>query len=287
MVRTYEGHLTNGLQDQLIDQGRPYSLLLRLDKVPMALLDDGVNSSLRKRPHIGEVEPFSVPKRNASAQESKPSMSSVNSGRSLRILRWKTARESNTYFSIVDHADYHEPNYAMGRLVRYTASCTRASSRPMSSCIFSTHPRSSWDSASRSWSPIRKKNRTNRLSWSLTSDLVPNWVLERCIKHLTPRYPMIAFHVSPNHSFGKAALIQLLHQFAQLDSDEKQTVSVSLATQIWQYIICLIECPEIVLTSASENSDRAQGRRSCRSSECVLSDRVRDPVLCFPARWVE
>jgi nuclear GTP-binding protein len=69
-------------------------------------------------------------------------------------------------------------------------------------------------------------------------DLVPNWVTvrflcsspssfidcvqARYIQHLTPRFPTIAFHASPNHSFGKGSLIQLLRQFAQLHSDKKQ-----------------------------------------------------------------
>jgi ribosome biogenesis GTPase A len=44
----------------------------------------------------------------------------------------------------------------------------------------------------------------------------------RYIQHLTPRYPTIAFHASPNHSFGKGSLIQLLRQFSQLHSDKKQ-----------------------------------------------------------------
>lgn len=58
-------------------------------------------------------------------------------------------------------------------------------------------------------------------------DLVPSWVTARYIQHLTPRYPTIAFHASPNHSFGKGSLIQLLRQFAQLHSDKKQ-ISVGL-----------------------------------------------------------
>lgn len=69
-------------------------------------------------------------------------------------------------------------------------------------------------------------------------DLVPNWVTvswficvkiigtkllqARYIQHLTPRYPTIAFHASPNHSFGKGSLIQLLRQFSRLHSDKKQ-----------------------------------------------------------------
>ncbi|KAJ7447273.1 P-loop containing nucleoside triphosphate hydrolase protein [Mycena latifolia] len=116
-------------------------------------------------------------------------------------------------------------------------------------------------------------------------DLVPNWVTARYIQHLTPRYPTIAFHASPNHSFGKGSLIQLLRQFAQLHSDKKQ-ISVGFIgypnvgkssvintlksgkvcrvapvpgeTKVWQYItltrrIYLIDCPGIVPTSAHDS----------------------------------
>lgn len=48
------------------------------------------------------------------------------------------------------------------------------------------------------------------------------FIKARYIQHLTPRYPTIAFHASPNHSFGKGSLIQLLRQFSQLHSDKKQ-----------------------------------------------------------------
>jgi nuclear GTP-binding protein len=106
----------------------------------------------------------------------------------------------------------------------------------------------------------------------------------RYIQHLTPRYPTLAFHASPNHSFGKGSLIQLLRQFAQLHSDKKQ-ISVGFIgypnvgkssvintlksgkvcrvapipgeTKVWQYItltrkIYLIDCPGIVPTSAHD-----------------------------------
>jgi nuclear GTP-binding protein len=107
----------------------------------------------------------------------------------------------------------------------------------------------------------------------------------RYIQHLTPRYPTLAFHASPNHSFGKGSLIQLLRQFAQLHSDKKQ-ISVGFIgypnvgkssvintlksgkvcrvapvpgeTKVWQYItltrrIYLIDCPGIVPTSAHDS----------------------------------
>jgi len=111
----------------------------------------------------------------------------------------------------------------------------------------------------------------------------------RYIQHLTPRYPTLAFHASPNHSFGKGSLIQLLRQFAQLHSDKKQ-ISVGFIgypnvgkssvintlknnkvcrvapvpgeTKVWQYItltrrIYLIDCPGIVPTSAKADTETA------------------------------
>jgi len=52
-------------------------------------------------------------------------------------------------------------------------------------------------------------------------------VQARYVAHLSESYPTIAFHASPNHSFGKGSLIQLLRQFSQLHSDKKQ-ISVGL-----------------------------------------------------------
>lgn len=107
----------------------------------------------------------------------------------------------------------------------------------------------------------------------------------RYVQYLTPRYPTLAFHASPNHSFGKGSLIQLLRQFSQLHSDKKQ-ISVGFIgypnvgkssvintlksgkvckvapipgeTKVWQYItltrrIYLIDCPGIVPTSANDS----------------------------------
>ncbi|KZS93189.1 NGP1NT-domain-containing protein [Sistotremastrum niveocremeum HHB9708] len=120
-------------------------------------------------------------------------------------------------------------------------------------------------------------------SWKLASERAAR---ARYIQHLTPQYPTIAFHASPNHSFGKGSLIQLLRQFSQLHSDKKQ-ISVGFIgypnvgkssvintlksgkvcrvapipgeTKVWQYItltrrIYLIDCPGIVPTSAHDSN---------------------------------
>lgn len=138
-------------------------------------------------------------------------------------------------------------------------------------------------------------------------DLVPNWVTARYIQHLTPRYPTLAFHASPNHSFGKGSLIQLLRQFSQLHSDKKQ-ISVGFIgypnvgkssvintlksgkvctvapvpgeTKVWQYItltkrIYLIDCPGIVPTSAKDSQ-----------TSTVLKGVVRVEALATPSEHI-
>jgi len=138
-------------------------------------------------------------------------------------------------------------------------------------------------------------------------DLVPNWVTARYIQHLTPRYPTLAFHASPNHSFGKGSLIQLLRQFSQLHSDKKQ-ISVGFVgypnvgkssvintlksgkvctvapvpgeTKVWQYItltkrIYLIDCPGIVPTSAKDSQ-----------TSTVLKGVVRVEALATPSEHI-
>ncbi|KAK2880135.1 GTPase required for pre-60S ribosomal subunit nuclear export and maturation [Arthroderma sp. PD_2] len=53
-------------------------------------------------------------------------------------------------------------------------------------------------------------------------DLVPTSVAAAWVRTLSKEYPTLAFHASINNSFGKGSLIQLLRQFSILHSDRKQ-----------------------------------------------------------------
>ncbi|EFQ99684.1 nucleolar GTP-binding protein 2 [Nannizzia gypsea CBS 118893] len=53
-------------------------------------------------------------------------------------------------------------------------------------------------------------------------DLVPTGVAASWVRALSKEYPTLAFHASINNSFGKGSLIQLLRQFSILHSDRKQ-----------------------------------------------------------------
>lgn len=47
-------------------------------------------------------------------------------------------------------------------------------------------------------------------------DLVPGWVTRKWVKLLSAEYPTLAYHASLTNSFGKGALISLLRQFGKL-----------------------------------------------------------------------
>ncbi|KAJ7508448.1 NUC091 domain-containing protein [Mycena galericulata] len=278
----------------------PYSVLLRRNKLPMALLDDAANPNLRKRPHIVEVEPFGDtfgPK----AQRKRPRIEAGSFDELSKLgaaaeeeaadaaLENGTGTIERLASSIVEpqtHADYHEPIYAKGTSRRIYGELYKVidSSDVILHILDARDPLGTICESVLEY--VKKEKSHKQVVLVINKcDLVPNWVTARYIQHLTPRYPTIAFHASPNHSFGKGSLIQLLRQFAQLHSDKKQ-ISVGFIgypnvgkssvintlksgkvcrvapvpgeTKVWQYItltrrIYLIDCPGIVPTSAHDS----------------------------------
>ncbi|KAF9260830.1 NGP1NT-domain-containing protein [Marasmius fiardii PR-910] len=278
----------------------PYSVLLRRNKLPMVLLDEAANPNARKRSHIVETEPFSEtfgPK----AQRKRPRID-AGDFEELGRLGAAAAEEAEVAASrsgqgvieplassIVEaptHADYNEPIYAKGTSRRIYGELYKVidSSDVILHILDARDP---LGTLCESVLEYMKKEKSHKQVVLVINkcDLVPNWVTARYIQHLTPRYPTIAFHASPNHSFGKGSLIQLLRQFSQLHSDKKQ-ISVGFVgypnvgkssvintlksgkvckvapvpgeTKVWQYItltkrIYLIDCPGIVPTSAQDS----------------------------------
>ncbi|THH14479.1 hypothetical protein EW146_g5851 [Bondarzewia mesenterica] len=279
----------------------PYSVLLRRNKLPMQLLDDAANPNLRKRSHIVETESFSEtfgPK----AQRKRPRIE-VGTFEELSKLGAAAAEEAAEAAVVVKmmegsadgaassagqtHADLVEPIYAKGTSRRIYGELYKVidSSDVVLHILDARDP---LGTMCESVLEYMKKEKAHKQVVLVINkcDLVPNWVTARYIQHLTPRYPTIAFHASPNHSFGKGSLIQLLRQFSQLHSDKKQ-ISVGFVgypnvgkssvintlksgkvcrvapvpgeTKVWQYItltrrIYLIDCPGIVPTSANDSA---------------------------------
>ncbi|KAK0209016.1 NUC091 domain-containing protein [Desarmillaria ectypa] len=296
----------------------PYSVLLRRNKLPMALLDDAANPNLRKRAHIVETEPFKDtfgPK----AQRKRPRIDAGNFEELSKIGAAavdEAAAGSETVIeplasSIIEvqtHADYNEPIYAKGTSRRIYGELYKVidSSDVILHILDARDPMGTLCESVLEF--IKKEKAHKQVVLIINKcDLVPNWVTARYIQHLTPRYPTIAFHASPNHSFGKGPLIQLLRQFSQLHSDKKQ-ISVGFVgypnvgkssvintlksgkvckvapvpgeTKVWQYItltrrIYLIDCPGIVPTSAHDSQ-----------TSTVLKGVVRVEALATPSEHI-
>ncbi|KAF8203971.1 P-loop containing nucleoside triphosphate hydrolase protein [Pholiota molesta] len=277
----------------------PYSVLLRRNKLPMALLDDAANPALRKATSsYCRTEPFSEtfgPK----AQRKRPR---VAAGTFEELGKWVAASASGTVS--LTHADFNEPIYAKGTSRRIFGELYKVidSSDVILHILDARDPLGTMCESV--LETIKKEKSHKQVVLVINKcDLVPNWVTARYIKHLTPRYPTIAFHASPNHSFGKGSLIQLLRQFSQLHADKKQ-ISVGFIgypnvgkssvintlksskvctvapvpgeTKVWQYItltkrIYLIDCP--VLSRVRERLailDSLEGRHPSRSSANTL-----------------
>ncbi|OSD01233.1 NGP1NT-domain-containing protein [Trametes coccinea BRFM310] len=303
-------------------QNDPYSVLLRRNKLPMALLDDAANPNIRKRAHIIETEPFKDtfgPK----AQRKKPRLD-VGSFEELSKASAAAAEEaenaaqaegeagpvasSSNAADFQTHADVIEPIYAKGTSRRIYGELYKVidSSDVIIHVIDARDPLGTLCESVLEF--IRKEKAHKQVVLVINKcDLVPNWVTARYIQHLTPRYPTLAFHASPNHSFGKGSLIQLLRQFSQLHSDKKQ-ISVGFVgypnvgkssvintlksgkvcnvapvpgeTKVWQYItltkrIYLIDCPGIVPTSAKDSQ-----------TNTVLKGVVRVEALATPSEHI-
>ncbi|KAH9984043.1 NGP1NT-domain-containing protein [Russula compacta] len=287
-------HFRTSLQTR---QHNPYSVLLRRNKLPMQLLDDAANPNMRKRSHIVETEPF-ADTFGPRAQRKRPHID-AGTFEELGKLGATAAEEAAQAKATAElaeatvppemqqtHADHIEPIYAKGTSRRIYGELYKVidSSDVVLHVLDARDPLGTLCESVLEY--IRKEKAHKQVVLVVNKcDLVPNWVTARYIQHLTPRYPTIAFHASPNHSFGKGSLIQLLRQFSQLHSDKKQ-ISVGFIgypnvgkssvintlksgkvcrvapvpgeTKVWQYItltrrIYLIDCPGIVPTSAHDS----------------------------------
>ncbi|KAF8554340.1 NGP1NT-domain-containing protein [Imleria badia] len=213
----------------------PYSVLLRRNKLPMALLDDAANPNIRKRSHIVETEPFSEtfgpkaqrkrPRLNVGTFEELGKVGAAAAERTEDLAEGLSADPQQILVGDFQpvHADYIEPIYAKGTSRRIYGELYKVidSSDVILHILDARDPLGTMCESVLEY--LKKEKAHKQVVLVINKcDLVPNWVTARYIQHLTPRYPTIAFHASKNHSFGKGSLIQLLRQFSQLHSDKKQ-----------------------------------------------------------------
>ncbi|KAI0313222.1 NUC091 domain-containing protein, partial [Amylostereum chailletii] len=227
-------HFRTSLQTKQHD---PYSVLLRRNKLPMQLLDDAANPNTRKRSHIVETESFG----DTFGPKAQRKRARIDVGTFEELSKVGAAAAEKAAVAAVavemaidagdptalaaaqTHADYNEPIYAKGTSRRIYGELYKV----IDSSDVVLHVLDARDPLGTMCDSVLeyiKKEKVHKLVVLIINkcDLVPNWVTARYIQHLTPRFPTIAFHASPNHSFGKGSLIQLLRQFSQLHSDKKQ-----------------------------------------------------------------
>lgn len=269
-----------------------YSVLLRRNKLPMSLIDAAANPHIQKRSHIVETEPFADtfgPK----AQRKRPRLDVASfeelakADAEMEDAADLPAGAAEELFEEVQFGTYNEPIYQKGTSRRIYGELYKVidSSDVVLHILDARDPIGTMCTSVLEY--IKREKAHKQIVLVINKcDLVPSWVTARYIQHLSKLYPTIAFHASPNHSFGKGTLIQLLRQFSQLHADKKQ-ISVGLIgypnvgkssvintlkaskvckvapvpgeTKVWQYItltkrIYLIDCPGIVPTSANDSN---------------------------------
>ncbi|QRV95670.1 guanine nucleotide binding protein-like 2 (nucleolar) [Ceratobasidium sp. AG-Ba] len=229
-------HFRTSLADKKDD---PYSVLLKRNKLPMALLDDAAKGT--KRPQIVETEPFGDtfgPK----AQRKRPRLdASISSFQDLASLTADAPPEGTAEASELPvlatipyieadaeeeeptHGVYSEPIYAKGTSRRIYGELYKVLDSS-DVVIHVLDARDPLGTLCKSVIDYLKKEKAHKQVVLLLNkcDLVPTWVTARYISHLSKTYPTLAFHASITHSFGKGSLIQLLRQFSTLHSDKKQ-----------------------------------------------------------------
>ncbi|KAF8603363.1 NGP1NT-domain-containing protein [Ceratobasidium sp. AG-I] len=217
----------------------PYSVLLKRNKLPMALLDDAAKGT--KRPQIVETEPFGDtfgPKAQRKRPRLDASISSFHDlasatadaplegtaeASALPILATIPYIEADAEEEEASHGVYNEPIYAKGTSKRIYGELYKVldSSDVVVHVLDARDPLGTLCKSVTDY--LRKEKAHKQVVLLLNKcDLVPTWVTARYVSHLSKTYPTLAFHASLTHSFGKGSLIQLLRQFSTLHSDKKQ-----------------------------------------------------------------
>ncbi|KAG8763614.1 GTPase required for pre-60S ribosomal subunit nuclear export and maturation [Ceratobasidium sp. 423] len=234
----------------------PYSVLLKRNKLPMALLDDAAKGTKARpqiisylesnwfgtqRPQIVDTEPFGDtfgPK----AQRKRPRLdASISSFQDLAISTADGPAEGTAEASELPvlatipyieadieadedtHGVYQEPIYAKGTSRRIYGELYKVldSSDVVIHVLDARDPLGTMCKSVTDY--LRKEKAHKQVVLLLNKcDLVPTWVTARYVSLLSKTYPTLAFHASLTHSFGKGSLIQLLRQFSTLHSDKKQ-----------------------------------------------------------------
>lgn len=259
----------------------PYQVLLRRNKLPLSLLQDGVKE---KRMSLLESETFSDTF-GGKSQRKRPklgvqSISELAQAAEQNLLT--DEQKGNAGTAVVDDGSCQESPEAVmlkGQSKRIWGELFKVidSSDVLIHVLDARDP---LGTRCRSVETYLKKEAPHKhLIFLLNKcDLVPPRITAKWVAALSSEYPTLAFHASITNPFGKGSLIQLLRQFSRLHADKRQ-ISVGFLgypntgkssiintlrkkavcvvapvpgqTKVWQYVslmkrIYLIDCPGVV-----------------------------------------
>ncbi|KZZ87970.1 nucleolar GTP-binding protein 2 [Ascosphaera apis ARSEF 7405] len=215
----------------------PYQVLLKTNKLPMSLINDGSNTNGLKEHKAKvavEASPFSDtfgPK----AQRKKPKLSVAT----IDDLAGETVKMHDNYLERLeqqrllagksgDPADdeltsAREPVFSKGQSKRIWNELYKVidSSDIVIHVLDARDPDGTRCRSVEKY--IKEEAPHKHLIFVLNKcDLVPTGVAAAWVRALSKQHPTLAFHASINNSFGKGSLIQLLRQYSSLHSDRKQ-----------------------------------------------------------------
>ncbi|KAL8904514.1 MAG: hypothetical protein Q9207_003204 [Kuettlingeria erythrocarpa] len=223
----------------------PYQVLLRTNRLPMSLINDGQGKNGLKQ-HQAKMAVESSPFGDTFGPKAQRKRVKLDVG-SLEDLASKTVEMHDTYMDRLEQARELSGNAgqeeAAGEAAPEEASLTTARepifSKGQSKRIWNElykvidssdvviHVLDARDPLGTRCHSVEKYIREEaphkHLIFVLNKcDLVPTGVAASWVRHLSKSHPTLAFHASITNSFGKGSLIQLLRQFSSLHSDRKQ-----------------------------------------------------------------
>ncbi|KAI4131471.1 MAG: hypothetical protein LQ338_001213 [Usnochroma carphineum] len=223
----------------------PYQVLLRTNKLPMSLINDGQGKNGLKQ-HQAKVAVESSPFGDTFGPKAQRKRVKLDVG-SLEDLAGETVKMHDAYLDRLEQAKELNgtaaQDEAAGEAIPEEASLTTARepifSKGQSKRIWNElykvidssdvviHVLDARDPLGTRCHSVEKYIREEaphkHLIFVLNKcDLVPTGVAASWVRHLSKSHPTLAFHASITNSFGKGSLIQLLRQFSALHSDRKQ-----------------------------------------------------------------
>ncbi|KAL9602419.1 MAG: hypothetical protein Q9219_001843 [cf. Caloplaca sp. 3 TL-2023] len=223
----------------------PYQVLLRSNKLPMSLINDGQGKNGLKQ-HQAKVAVESTPFGDTFGPKSQRKRVKLDVG-SMEDFAGETVKMHDQYLDRLEQAKQlsgtagqeetageaapeeatlttaREPIFSKGQSKRIWNELYKVidSSDVVIHVLDARDPLGTRCHSVEKY--IREEAPHKHLIFVLNKcDLVPTSVAASWVRHLSKSYPTLAFHASITNSFGKGSLIQLLRQFSSLHSDRKQ-----------------------------------------------------------------